>query len=465
MLRIFDTSAGNETRREVLRIGLSAFGGLTLSGMQASRALALGRADIIRDKAVVFLNLQGGPTQFETFDPKMAAPREIRSITGEVKTSLPGVTFGGTLPMLARLANRMAIVRSYRHGISSHGAAAKHVMAGGNATKAAMSVLYSRVAGLTNEESGMPLSTIVMPGAVGKDYSNLYKNPDRVTQTGTLSPIFKPFDPSAGGEDVENMKLRVDGERFQDRRYLLSKLDELRRAKENSVTFKSAGRFREQAFDILLRGTSRAFDFSDEPPAVIERYDTGCFEPSDAVKKRNSYAKQFSPVALGRQMLMARRLCEAGCRFVTVTCGGWDMHGGGKEFTMTDGIGSLTPAIDKAVSAFIEDVEQRGLSEKILLVITGEFGRTPKINKNGGRDHWGNLCTLAFVGGGLRMGQVIGSSDRTAGAPASDPISSSQVLATVMHTLFDLQKIRILSGLPNEVSTAVSGGEPIRELV
>ena len=132
---------------------------------------------------------------------------------------------------------------------------------------------------------------------------------------------------------------------------------------------------------------------------------------------------------------------------------------------MADGINSLTPAIDKAVSAFIEDVEQRGLSEKILLVITGEFGRTPKINKNGGRDHWGNLCTLAFVGGGLRMGQVIGSSDRTAGAPASDPISSSQVLATVMHTLFDLQKIRILSGLPNEVSTAVSGGEPIRELI
>ena len=465
MLRIFDTSAGNETRREALRIGISAFGGLTLSGMLASRALALGRADIIRDKAVVFLNLQGGPTQFETFDPKMAAPCEIRSITGEVKTSLPGVTFGGTLPMLARLANRMAIVRSYRHGISSHGAAAKHVMAGGNATKAAMSVLYSRVAGLTNAESGMPLSTIVMPGAVGKDYSNLYKAPDRVTQTGTLSSIFKPFDPSAGGEDVENMQLRVDGERFQDRRYLLSKLDELRRAKENSVTFKSTGRFREQAFDVLLRGTSRAFDFSDEPPAVIERYDTGCFEPSDAVKKRNSYAKQFSPVALGRQMLMARRLCEAGCRFVTVTCGGWDMHGGGKEFTMTDGIGSLTPAIDKAVSAFIEDVEQRGLSEKILLVITGEFGRTPKINKNGGRDHWGNLCTLAFVGGGLRMGQVIGSSDHTAGAPASEPISSSQVLATVMHTLFDLQKIRILSGLPTEVTTAVSGGEPIRELV
>jgi len=338
-------------------------------------------------------------------------------------------------------------------------------MAGGNATKAAMSVLYSRVAGLTDTESGMPLSTIVMPGAVGKQYGKLYKAPDRVTQAGTISPVFKPFDPSSGGEIVDNMKLRIDGSRLADRRYLLSKLDELRRTKEKSLAFESAGRFREQAFDVLLRGTSRAFDLSDEAPALLERYDTGSFEPSDAVKKRNSYAKQFSPVALGRQMLMARRLCEAGCRFVTVTCGGWDMHGGGKEFTMVDGVASLVPAVDKAVSAFIEDVERRGLSEKILLVITGEFGRTPKINKNGGRDHWGNLCTLAFVGGGLRMGQVIGRSDRTAGAPASEPIASSQVLATVMHTLFDLQEVRVLPGLPNEVTNAVAGGEPIRELV
>ena len=131
-------------------------------------------------------------------------------------------------------------------------------------------------------------------------------------------------------------------------------------------------------------------------------------EPTDLVKSRNSYAQQFSPVALGKQLLMARRLCESGCGFVTVTCGGWDMHGGGKEFTMKDGIASLTPAIDKAVSAFISDIYQRGLDEKILFVITGEFGRTPRINKVGGRDHWGDMCPIAFVGGGLKMGQVVG---------------------------------------------------------
>ena len=164
-------------------------------------------------------------------------------------------------------------------------------------------------------------------------------------------------------------------------------------------------------------------------------------------------------------MLLARRLCEAGCGFVTVTQGGWDMHGGGKEYTMADGLNSLTPAVDKAVSAFIEDLERRGLSEKILLVITGEFGRTPRINKNGGRDHWGNQCTLAFIGGGLRMGQVVGRSDRTGSAPASDPVSSGNVLATIMHTLFDIGKVRILPGLAKDVEQIITGNEPIRQLV
>jgi len=149
---------------------------------------------------------------------------------------------------------------------------------------------------------------------------------------------------------------------------------------------------------------------------------------------------------------------------VTVTCGGWDMHGGGKEFTMADGLSSLVPAVDKAAAAFIEDIEQRGLSDKVLLVITGEFGRTPRINKNGGRDHWGNLCTLAFVGGGLKMGQVIGRSDRTGSQPASDPISSGQVLATLMNVLFDLGELRLMTGIPREVEQIISSGKRIEPL-
>jgi uncharacterized protein (DUF1501 family) len=225
-----------------------------------------------------------------------------------------------------------------------------------------------------------------------------------------------------------------------------------------------ANTFEQQAFDVLMRGVSGAFDLSQEDPRTLESYDTAQMEPTDAVKKRNSYAKQFSPVALGKQMLLARRLVEAGCGFVTVTCGGWDMHGGGKEFTMADGLSSLVPAVDKAAAAFIEDIEQRGLSDKVLLVITGEFGRTPRINKNGGRDHWGNLCTLAFVGGGLKMGQVIGRSDRTGSQPASDPISSGQVLATLMNVLFDLGELRLMTGIPREVEQIINSGKRIEPL-
>ena len=453
------------SRREFLRIGTAAVGGLTLSQLLSVKSQAANLTEAVRDKCVVVLNLQGGPTQFETFDPKMTAPQEIRSITGEIPTSIPGVTYGGTFPKLAGLAKEMAVVRSYRHGISSHGPAAMHVMAGGNPTGAMMGALYARVTGLTNPLTGMPLNTLVTTRSIGEQFKHLYHNPARVSQTGSLSSVYKPFDPSGGGELVENMTLRLGQDRLADRRHVLGRLDELRRRLDATDALAASDRFQQQAFDVLMKGVSQAFDISREPAEVLAKYDTGDMEPSDAVKKRNGYATQFSPVALGKQMLLARRLVEAGCGFVTVTCGGWDMHGGGKEFTMADGLGSLVPAVDKAASAFIEDIRVRGLSKRVLLVITGEFGRTPRINKNGGRDHWGNLCTLAFIGGGLPMGQVIGKSDRIAGQPASDPISSKNVLATIMHTLFDVGEVRLLSNIPKDVESVITTGQPIRELI
>jgi hypothetical protein len=340
-----------------------------------------------------------------------------------------------------------------------------HVMAGGNRTGAMMGALYARIAGLSHASTGLPRNVLVTAASVGEKYRGLYAGVSRVSQTGTLSPSYKPLDPSAGAEIISNMQLHVDRSRLGDRRYLLGRLDTLRRQIDAGGRIEAADRFRQQAFDVLLRGASGAFDLSREDPATIDRYDTAASASTAAVKTRNQYANQFSPIAIGRQMLLARRLCEAGCGFVTVTFGGWDMHGGGKEFTMADGVQTLTPALDKAVSAFIEDVEQRGLSEKILLVITGEFGRTPRINKNGGRDHWGNLCTLAFVGGGLRMGQVVGRSDRIGGAPASAPISSEQVRATILHSLLDLPEVRTLTGIPQDVQDAVTAGQPIAELV
>ena len=448
------------SRREFLRIGALGLGGLTLPRMLT---VAGEDTSVVRDKAVVVLNLQGGPSQVETFDPKMTAPREYRAMFGEVKTSLPGITFGAQFPMLAKLANKMAVVRSYRHGIGSHGPAALHVAAGGNPTKACMASLYARVAGITNPRPGLPNNTIVIPAAISPDYKDLSAVPQRVTDTGTLPPAYKAFDPSKGSTLLEDMKLNLPAGRFDDRKSLLREFDQLRRRVDSQI--ENTSTFEQQAMNIVLRGMSAAFDLSKEDPRTLARYDTGDIKPDAGTMKRNSYAKQFSPVALGKQMLMARRLVEAGCGFVTVTCTGWDMHGGGKEYTITDGMPVQAPAVDRAASDFIEDIIQRGLYEKELLVITGEFGRTPKINAKGGRDHWGNLCTLAFAGGGLKMGQIIGASNKPVSEPARDQVSSSQLLGTVMHTLLDIPNLRLRNNFPAEIQRVITNSQPIKQLI
>ena len=202
------------SRREFLRIGALGLGGLTLPNMLGV-AGEIGGA--VRDKAVVMLNLQGGPSQVETFDPKMSAPREYRAMFGEVKTSLPGVTFGSHFPMLAKLAHKMAVVRSYRHGIGSHGPAALHVAAGGNPTGACMASLYARVAGITNPKTGLPNNSILIPAAISPDYKALSAVPQRVTATGSLPPAYKAFDPSKGSTLLEDMKLNLPSGRFDNR--------------------------------------------------------------------------------------------------------------------------------------------------------------------------------------------------------------------------------------------------------
>jgi hypothetical protein len=448
-------------RRELLSIGTLGLCGLALPDLLRAQSTTSG---VLKNKSVVFLNFQGGPTQFELFDPKPNAPAEIRSIFGATPTTIPGVQFGSQLPLLAKQAHRMAIVRSYRHGISSHGPAAYHVMAGGNPTGAMMGALYARAAGLSNPETGMPRNALITAAGVGEDFKGIYASVDRVSQVGTLPSAYKPFNLGGGSTLIDNMKLQLEPERLGDRQGLLGALDKLKRQVDTARELQGQDRFQEQAFNVLTRGVSMAFDLSREDPAVLAAYDTGEMAPTAGAKARNSYAQQFSPIALGRQLLMARRMIEAGCGFVTVTCGGWDMHGGGKEFTMRDGLNTLTPAVDKAVSAFIEDIDQRGMSDDVLLVMTGEFGRTPRINKNGGRDHWGNLCPLVFVGGGLKMGQVIGQSDPHGGEPISDRVSSQQVLATIMNTLFDTGKLRLQQGIPREIEETMTGGDPISQL-
>jgi uncharacterized protein (DUF1501 family) len=168
---------------------------------------------------------------------------------------------------------------------------------------------------------------------------------------------------------------------------------------------------------------------------------------------------------LGHQMLLARRLCENGCGFVTVSDCGWDMHANNNSPKNMTGMWPMGHQVDRAVSAFIEDVHQRGLEDKILLVVTGEMGRSPRINKNGGRDHYGNLTSLLVSGGGLKMGQVIGHSDRQASEPATNPYDPSHLMGTIFHSLFDLGELRLQTGLPNDLVEVIEGARPIESLV
>ena len=452
------------TRRDLLKIGTLGLTGLTLGDLLQVRKLAADEGNPLKDRSVVMLFLQGGPTHIETFDPKMTAPSEYRSMFGEVSTSLPGVTIGGTFPRMAKLAHRMAIVRSFRHGNGSHATASKLVSSGGNPTGANLGSLYARLAGSNNPATGMPTNALLNPAAVGDEYKKLYTNTGRIGDVGSLGKAYQAFDPSAGGEVKQNMELRIERDRLDDRRSLMRSLDRLKQQAEASDVQASYDRFNQQAFDVILGGAAKAFDLSEEDPRTLEMYDTGEFTiPKAVIKKKRDTTPKFSPVALGKQMLLARRLCEAGCGYVTVSSSGWDMHG--NAFGIDDGMACLGPAVDKAVSAFLTDLEQRGLSDKILLVITGEFGRTPKINKKAGRDHWGNLCTLALAGGGLEMGQVIGQSDRTASVPASDPIGPDHLMSTIMHSLFDLGTLRVVRGVPREILSSVEGGQPIPQLI
>lgn len=466
MLRIFSNgrtaNCEGASRREFLQIGTCGIGGLTLPALLSAKANAGSGNPVVRDKAVVVLNLQGGPTHIETFDPKMTAPREYRAMFGEVQTNVPGVTFGKHFERLATLADRMAVVRSFRHGNGSHASAAQLVMAGGNPTGANMGTIYSRVAGMTNPRTGIPSCSVLVPGAAGDAYKKLGAQTSRVTSVGTLPKSYAPFDPSAGSDILKNMELKLDEKRLDDRRALLGGLNRLRRNAEQSEVLDGLDRFQTQAFDVITGGIRDAFDLSKENPELLARYDTAAFKIPKWLQKKKSNVPAQSPIALGKQMLLARRLVEAGCGFVTVTSAGWDMHG--NAFGIDDGMPLLGSAVDKAASAFLEDVEARGLSEKILLVITGEFGRTPRINKKGGRDHWGNLCTLALAGGGLNMGQVVGRSDRTASTPATEPVTTNHLLGTVMGTLFDLAELRLQSGVPTEIARSLNSSTTIPNL-
>jgi hypothetical protein len=419
---------------------------------------------LLKDRSVVFLFMHGGPSQFETFDPKMDAPSEIRSVTGEVATSLPGVSFGASFPRLAKLAHKLAVVRSFTTGDGNHDI---KPIVGKNSLGANLGSLYARVAGTSHPVSGTPRNLALFPRAVDPASLEAVRQFGNFTATGPLNPAYAPFAPGEGGDFQKDLSLNLSAERFADRRRFLETLDAAQRWFYEGGGGEGMGRFREQAFETVLKGVASGFDLSQEDPRTLARYDTEPLVRPGSIRQvwNNHERYRDHSRTLGKLMLLARRLCERGAGFVTVTTNFvWDMHADKNNATIAEGMDYVGRPFDHAVSAFIEDVEARGLSEKILLVCCGEMGRSPKINSKGGRDHWGRLAPLLLHGGGLRTGQVIGQSTRDGAEPASSPVTMANLTATIMQRLFDTGELRLLPDLSPEMLMAMTGSSAIAGL-
>ncbi|HET6425945.1 MAG TPA: DUF1501 domain-containing protein [Planctomycetaceae bacterium] len=448
MLLVLDGNR-RSSRRAFLTAGSLAAGGLF--GLSPRSAAAL-PGSLMSGKSVVFLFQHGGPSQIETFDPKPDAPIENRSATGAISTSIPGVAFGATFEKLARLADRLAIVRSFVTGDGNHDI--KPVV--GKATGgAALGSLYARVAGSSHPRSGLPSNVLLFPRAVEAIAGPEINSFGRLDSAGTMGAGYSPFVPGAGSEVQQNLELRLPKDRLGDRRTLLSELDRWRRSLGESPF----DPLREQAFETLLGGVGSAFDLSKEDPAIVARYDTApLVRPDQIDRKWNNYEHYVDHAkSLGKLMLLARRLCESGAGFVTVTTSFvWDMHADVNNATMTEGMRYVGTPFDHAVATFLEDIEQRGLSDRILLVCCGEMGRTPRINAKGGRDHWGNLAPLILSGAGVPRGAVIGQSTRNGGEAATDPVTIPHLIATILQTQFDPAALRLVPGLPADLIRAAT---------
>ncbi len=420
-----------KTRRDFLKIGALGTTGLMLPDLLRARAAASANGQPTRNTSVVWLWLSGGPTHVETFDPKMSAPSEFRSVVGATQTNVPGIQIGGKFTHLARVADKLAIVRSFAHTNSGHGGGTHWVMTGFNFPPADQGVqqvrpsygsILARYRGPNNNQTGLP--TYVRMNGIRADGPSF------------LGSAYSPFD--VAGNARNNMNLQVTLDSLSERRNLLRTFDTLNSNLDSSGLMRGLDSFETQAFDLLLSRAREVFDINNEEPRTRDLYGNN---------------------RLAQQMLLARRLCEAGVGFVTINYGGWDMHG-----QIERGINRRVPELDQAVSAFIQDTCNRGLDQDILLVITGEFGRTPRINRGAGRDHWAPLSTLALAGGGLRMGQIVGESSARAERPRNRRVSPQDLMATVFHVLgmpADLE-YHDQTGRPRPL---IDAGRPIQELV
>lgn len=413
-------------RRFFLRSGLLAPIGLPLADAFGLRAGASSSRQGGAAKSCILLYMTGGPSQHETFDPKPDAPDEIRGEFRPIPTNVPGTRICELLPMLSRQADRYSILRSVFHGSNTHGVGVHYNLTGlphaprrsgePQVDRQDPPCVGSVLRQLRGDRSGIP-AAVQLPRPVGDQNNAMWGG----QHAGFLGPRFDPlflFDETWRPDDPMpgfTAPAGVDARRQSGRSGLLDLLQRQRPAA--SAEERNYERFQQLAFEALQAGQAwRAFALDDEPRTVLERYGDNRF---------------------GRSCLVARRLVERGVAFVTVPWmfkqseENFDTHS--RNFSKMRDL--LLPPVDRAFSALLDDLAQRGMLDETLVAWTGEFGRTPRINANGGRDHWGRVYSTVLAGGGIRGGQVVGRSDAQGGEPAANAVHVSDFVATIYHAL------------------------------
>jgi hypothetical protein len=436
------------SRRSFLRAGMLGLGGLALPDLLRLRASG---AAAERARSVILFWLSGGPGHMETWDPKPDAPSGFRGPFGAIKTSVPGVHFSSLLTEQARLMDRLAIIRTVKHGTGDHTKGNHWMLTGyeGPAFNAPDNRVQRRpsmgsaVARLrAGGREGLP-PYIAVPNLRGGT-DNLFHYAAYLG--GYSNPFVVESDPNDPAYQVKNLKLPggLTLGRLEDRRRVLETIDGIRREADADPALRDLDAYYHRAFDMLTgRAVAAAFDIADEPAVVRDRYGRHTF---------------------GQSALLARRLVEAGTPFVTVNCVPWDHHGTPPQLKTEEGANKLIPPLDRAIAALIEDLTARGLFESTLVVAMGEFGRTPRMNKDAGRDHWGNTFSVLMACGSMRMGQVIGRSSARGEHVVDRPVSPQDVAATVYHHLGIDGRSVTFEDRTGRPTYLIENGAPIREL-
>lgn len=405
------------SRRSALRIGAFAFGSSLLTLPQILRAEAVsGRTSNSSHKAVINIFLGGGPPHQDMWDIKTEAPREFRGEFDAIKTNVDGIEIGECFPRIAAMMDKFVAIRSVVGCVDAHDSFQCFT----GWTRNSISSVGGRpsIGSAVSKLLG-PVDRSVPPtvGLAGRSQHAPWSDPG---SAGFLGAAFQPFRPQ--GEGMDDLRLNgITTDRLQDRRLLLRGLDQLKREMDASGALSGVDAFSEAAFGVLTSSKLvEALDLTREDPRLVERYGDG---------KPYQFQYDGAPTC-NEQLLMARRLVEVGVRSVTLSFGRWDSHG--ENFKLVRDHGGK---LDQAVSALVQDLDERGMLNDVTVVVWGEFGRTPRVNNGAGRDHWPQVSCCLMAGGGMRTGQVIGSTNRLGEHAQDRPVQVQEIVSTIYHNL------------------------------